>query len=1106
MNSGPLFRRAALALSLCGLALQTCATFAQQEVLTYHNDNQRTGQALSETTLTPANVNQSQFGQVFSHNVDGWIVGQPLYVQNVTIPNLGAHNVVYVATLHDSVYAFDADSATVNGGAALWQVSFINPAGGITTVDATVAGCNNVTKFTEQGIIGTPAIDPTSNTMYLVAKTQENGSYFQRLHALDITTGQERAGSPVVITATVPGSGDGSTVDTFDPLGQMSRTGVLVANNTVYLTFSANGCKQVHNHGWVFAYDATSLAQTGVFNTTPNTNNGGIWQGGSGPAADSDGNIYLETADANFDQDSGGGDYGDSILKFNPNLTLSSFFTPNTQASLNNNDYDLASTGPLVLPDQLSFSHPHLVVGSGKDETIYLLDRSGLGNYNPLGDQIVQEVAPFFSPIRQRFGAPTYWNNKLYFTELNAQFIAYSFNNGVISSAPVDQGTTAWARTNPMSISAQGNSNGILWLITSLATSAQLRAYDPTFLGTEFYDSDQAGSRDTLGPIAHFMTPAIANGRVYVGTQTRLAAYGLLSTTPAIGLSPTSLTFSGQNVNTTSAPQTITLTNTGSGSLSVNSVTSSGDFGQTNTCTTNVAVGATCLISVIFTPTVTGTQTGTITITDNAGNSPQTVSLSGTGTVGTNNTTTTVSSSQNPSSFGQSVTFTATVTASGGIPTGSVTFFDGASNLGTINLDGAGRAGLSLSSLTAGSHSLSASYGGNSSFSSSTSAPFTQTVNAATTTALLASSVSPAVVNQPVTVTATITTQFGGITTGSITFKDGVNILGSASPVGNVATITTTTLSKGNHSLSASYSGDPNFSGCNSNNLPEAVNQASTTTAVTSTVNPSVANQSTTFKATVTGQFGGTPTGTITFKSGTLSLGRVNLSGGSASLIQTFTTSGARSITALYSSDVNFTASTSPTLSQVVNAAPTSTAVSSNLNPSNFGNAVTFTAAVTSSFGTPTGSVTFKAGNTTLGTANLSAGAALFTTSSLVSGTKSITAIYVGNANFSTSTSLGFSQTVNRLNTTSVLTSSVNPSNLGQSLTFTTTVSSSFGTPTGNVNFKDGSTIIGSATLSGGKASFTTSTLAQGSHNIGATFVQSGNYNGSTGTLVQKVN
>jgi hypothetical protein len=613
-------------------------------------------------------VNQTTFGKLFSFDVDGWIVGQPLYLQNVAIPNQGSHNVVYVETMHDSVYGFDAD--TPNNGLPLWQVSFLDPNNGITSVPAADGGCINVTSFVELGITGTPAIDPVSGTIYLVARTKENGSYYQRLHALDAATGQEKIGSPVVITATYPGTGDGSNVVTFDPLGQASRAAVLLNNNTLFLSFASNGCKQVHNHGWVLAYDAVSLQQVGVFNTTPNTNNGGIWQSGSGPAADSNGNIYVETADAVYDANTGGPDYGDSILKLTlgaNGLFLADSFTPANQGTYNTNDQDLSSVGPLLLPDQAS-QYPHLLVGSGKDETVYVLNRDNMGGYNSVQDQIVQELPPLYTNLRGQ--VPTYWNGLVYFEQSFSPVAAYSVSNGVLSTSPVMQTNVSYSSNGPTSISANGESNGVLWMLTADSGYSTLRAYDVTNLSGELYDSDQAGSRDSLDATAHFALPMIANGRVYVGTQTQLVAYGLLGTAPSVTLSPGTLTFANQNLNTTSAAQVLTVTNNGTASLSVNSVNLTGDFAQTNTCTTSIAAGAGCTINVTFTPTAIGTRTGTLSITDNGAGSPQTVTLSGTGSTAapgvslTPSSVTFTSQAVNTTSSAQNVTLTNSGTAS----------------------------------------------------------------------------------------------------------------------------------------------------------------------------------------------------------------------------------------------------------------------------------------------------------------------------------------------------------------------------------------------------------------------------------------------------------
>jgi hypothetical protein len=279
-------------------------------------------------------------------------------------------------------------------------------------------------------------------------------------------------------------------------------------------------------------------------------------------------------------------------------------------------DFDLGAVGPIVVPDQTGAAHPRLVIGSGKDETIYVMDRSNLGGYNSTVDQIVQEVAP--NSTRARFGIPTYWNGRLYFEQLNTVTIAYSLSNGVLSNRPVSQTTVSYARPNPSSISALGTANGILWLVTSATAGSTLRAFDALNLATELYDSDQAGSRDTLGLAAHLVTPTIGNGRVYVATQSQLVVYGLLGAAPSLALSPTSLSFPSQTINTTSNAQTVSLSNTGTGPLSVSNLQISGDFAQTNDCTTNITVGSSCSITVTFTPTASGSRNGIITITDNA--------------------------------------------------------------------------------------------------------------------------------------------------------------------------------------------------------------------------------------------------------------------------------------------------------------------------------------------------------------------------------------------------------------------------------------------------------------------------------------------------------
>ncbi len=425
-NSFRELARVAAVIAMAALPLSGSAE-AQVNVVTYHNDNARTGVNANETVLTPSNVNKNNFGKLFTQGVDGIVVGQPLYLSNISIPGSSeTHNVVYVATQHDSVYAFDADNNAGINAQPLWHVSFINPAAGITTVPGTVQGCTGVTAFTELGIVSTPVIDPNTGTLYVIAKTDENGTFVHRLHALDVATGQEKFNGPVKLKATFR-TNTGS-VATFKDLYQMNRPGLLLVNGTIYAGFGSNGCNY-GNQGWVLAYDALTLQQVGAFDTSPvklqqvgafDTSPvkglSSIWQSGAGLTADSAGNIYAETGEGGFDADMGGQDFGSSVLKLTQTpsgLPLTDYFTPYNQATLSQMDLDLSSAGVLVLPDQPGGAHPHLAVATGKQGILYLLDRDNMGHYNPAGDtQIVQEVSP--GAGGEVNGVPVYWNGKLY--------------------------------------------------------------------------------------------------------------------------------------------------------------------------------------------------------------------------------------------------------------------------------------------------------------------------------------------------------------------------------------------------------------------------------------------------------------------------------------------------------------------------------------------------------------------------------------------------------------------------------------------------------------------------------------------------------------------
>ena len=514
-------------------------------VLTYHNDNARTGQNLNETTLLPATLSPAHFGKLFSYPVDGQIYAQPLYVSNLTV-NGAAHNVVYVATEHDSVYAFDADGATT---APLWKTSFANPAQGVSSVPSCDVGFGTIQIVPELGITSTPVIDPVSQTIYVVAESKENGVYMHKLHALDLTTGGEKFGGPVVIQGSVPGSSpfdsDGAGHLVFAPgktsLLHLQRSALLLANGTVYIGFASH-LDQNPYHGWLFAYNAATLAQVAVFNTTPNGTGaqggkGALWASGGGPASDALGNLYAFIGNGTFDAASGGTDYGDTAIKWTPTLNVVDWFAPFNEAQLEQQDLDLGSSGAVVLPDQAT-SPTHLLVGGSKAGGIYLLNRDNLGHFNPAGDtQIVQSLP---NAVGATFSTPAYWNQQVYFVAVGDFPKAFTLSGSHLSTSPSSQASHRFGFTGATpSISANQNTGGIVWTLensgfarpnscsdsTSVGAPAILHAYDATNLAHELYNSGlQAG--DNAGPAIKFTVPTVANGHVYVGGQNQLTVYG----------------------------------------------------------------------------------------------------------------------------------------------------------------------------------------------------------------------------------------------------------------------------------------------------------------------------------------------------------------------------------------------------------------------------------------------------------------------------------------------------------------------------------------------------------------------------------------------------
>jgi len=526
-------RRTAQILAACFIASFSAA---QINVTTFHYDNTRTGQNTAESILTPSNVNSTQFGKLFSVSVDGYVYAQPLYLTKVAIAG-GTHNVLYVATEHDSVYAIDADN-----GAVLWQVSFINPAAGITTASSTDLACNDLVP--EVGITSTPVIDPISGTIYVVAKTKENGTFVQRLHALDVVTHVEKFGGPTTIAATFQGR-------TFDPFRQANRPGLLLENGHIIIAWASH-CDNGPYQGWMMSYSASTLAQEGVFNTEldpTNGNDGGIWMSGDGVAADANGNLFLATGNGHYN---GSTDFGDTIVKLtgpaNGAFSVADWFTPFNQSNLNSSDFDLGSGGVLLLPDLPSGSaHQQLLVEMGKEGKMYLVDRNNMGKFcstcTSIDTNIVQEVPGASNGV---WGSPAFWNNTVYFGggrdgAASDHIKAWSFNannSGLLSTSPVSQSSQLFSfPTATPIISANATTNGILWILDNSQYASRccqiLYAFNANNLGTVLYNSNQAAnSRDVPGGAVKFSSPVVANGKVYVGSQASVSAFGLISTVP----------------------------------------------------------------------------------------------------------------------------------------------------------------------------------------------------------------------------------------------------------------------------------------------------------------------------------------------------------------------------------------------------------------------------------------------------------------------------------------------------------------------------------------------------------------------------------------------
>ncbi len=1083
---------------------------AQLNVTTYKYNNARDGQNTQETILTPALVNYHQFGKLFTATLDGYVYAQPLFLAGQNIAG-GTHNVLYVATEHDSLFALDADT-----GAVLWQKSFIDPADGITTVSSGDVSCGDLVP--EIGITSTPVIDPTSGTIYTVAKTKENGVFFQRIHALDVITGVEKFGGPVTVAATVPGTGQGGSTVSFDPLRNHNRPGLLLENGHVVIAWASH-CDNTPYDGWVMSYNAATLAQEAVLNTAPNGGLAGIWMSGDGAASDSSGNIFLATGNGSYDGQTYN-DYGDSILRLtgptNGALSVADWFTPWNQGSLSNGDVDVGSGGLVLLPDLPPGSqYLHLLTQMGKEGKIYLINRDNMGRYcsscNGVDTNIVQEIPGASTGI---WGSPAFWNNNIYWSSGNDDgpsdnLLAFSFNannSGLISTSPTSKSTMSFSySTGAPVVSANGASNGIVWLLDNHTYNSGccqvLYAFDATNLANMLYNSNQApANRDVPGDAVKFTAPMVVNGKVYVGSQGQVSAFGIISNTPTVAtptFSPAPGSYSGSVV--------VTLSDTTNGAVihcttDGTTPTSSSPVCSTLTLTTTTTIEAIAVATGYNNSAVAvgtygiGTGTGV-----NYGNgfTASGLILNGSSTVNGSRLRLTDGNAEeaatayyatpvNIQTFTNNFSFQLTNPYGDGI-----TFLIQNSGVNAIGPNGGG---LGYGpALPAGPPGISPSVAIKFDL-------YNNDGEGVNSTGIYTDGASPTVPSIDLTPSG-VNLHSGDIFNVQMTY-DGTNLGMTVTDASNSADVFNATWPINIPSTVGSSTAFLGFSaGTGGATATQDVLQWTylsgsaaqpTTTAITSSANPSYVGQAVTYTATVTAQ-SGTPTGTVTFQQNGQMLGTANLTNGVATYSTVYNVTGAYSIVAIYGGSSSYIGSSSSPLTQTVKRLPaaTTTLLTSSANSVYVGQSVTLTAKITSTYGSvPDGEiVTFKSGTMLLGTGTTVSGTATLTAPANIVGQHTLKAYYPGDGTFAASTSNAVAITVSKYSTTTSLTSAPNPSNQGQAVLFTASVTSSGPqSPTGDVTFHDGTRAIGRAVLSDGVAVLSKSNLAPGSHSITATY------------------
>jgi hypothetical protein len=631
-----------VALTVLALAFGPSAQ-ALQPVLQRGYDANVSGANLAEVTLNTSNVAPSTFGLVFKLPVDDNVYAQPLYVPNVAIADQGTHNVVYVATMSDALYAFDADS-----GAQLWSVNFASSVGATPVAYAKFAFAGNKNIVGNLGILSTPVIDPSTKILYLVACTLENNTMVYRLHAVNITSGKEPYANVVI-----SGSYNGVA---FDAPHQTQRMSLVLSGNQVVFGFGAleEEASDVGGYaGWVMAYNKATLAQSGIFATvTTGTLGGGVWQSGRPPVVDSSGYVYVFVGNGFTTGYDGVNNFNESALKLNPanGLALVDWFTPSNWSVMDTEDADLTSSGPMLIPGT------SLIAGGGKTGILYVLNTAKLGKYSATDGGVVQEFTITAAKIQ---GGPVYWNRStanggplLYNWGDSDSLKAYAFNGAKFATTPSSQGTGTPTPLNIggiLTLSANGSTSGsgVLWATIQTSGNPEedppapgaLYAFDANNVANNLWDSTTNSARDNFGNLAKLVPPLVVNGKVYVATQSKqVAVYGLLST-PTYTVLPTSLAFGNEITNVASAPKAVTVTNTGAVALPITSITlsttGSQPYSQTNNCGSSVAVGATCTINVVFNPASVGSAAATLSVNAGSGAGTKTVALSGTGIAAT---------------------------------------------------------------------------------------------------------------------------------------------------------------------------------------------------------------------------------------------------------------------------------------------------------------------------------------------------------------------------------------------------------------------------------------------------------------------------------------